>query len=1098
MEVPEGEEKYRWQEDFRALTKKTRTAEGSDRILVLGEEKKKDGYTVRTISMEKGRKVTISVRMPPGYGKTRAILIQAQEALSVGRIPIIVVAEPYRAMVFQIVQEVWPQMKREIAEAVAEEALNKWIIDKREIGEEYEDVKVKKLLKENKEAREMYDKLREAAERRIPEPTAMVGAVDTRIVRAYLTVGTYENIALLFAEKRPRLGMLTRVSFAATMALEAVKEGKDLEWTTARPLKEPVVGGAISTYAMDGLFDTVVIDEAHNIYKERGVEIDTILRKTRGERRILLSGTMPKFITERIESVYGEMASIETEETGSPHELEWTTAKAPREERSGTRSEVRRDETGMRDEKRRDDGARDRDTAYATGIVRALRDEDGVTIAFTTSRVQAEAVAVAAYNAWKRRENERQEERRNETGERTGNETDEEKAEGESAEEEKMGDGSVQVEGRDKRKSALMEKWREEQMALTQDGNAVFEEAERISREVERMMQWSEKRGERPKMDNLREAKIYVDHAESNSQAVRTEMSREEGLKVVRFVAATTTLAEGVNVREAVRVVIPKSTLWDWAKYRQMQGRVGRFREGEVVTTVSEDEFESMTNPTESIEPKMSRLRTVRQMWEERQFSDRRVWMKVQEEGYWLPAAREEVLDAMLRIGLAGEIERKKVKRKVKEKVTVGTVEREVEREIEVDRGEEIIRSQTRKQTLGEMDQVYANSVLVAEAAERRMSVVDETTGKKTRTWRERADVRGDEEGREDGDVKDGEGDVRRERGDGREGGGRERALEVVAAMDRRKEYVREVRMEDKMVMVATSFPVHKVADKRTIEETVAAAALVMSYPRAEEGELWSWTLRYATNGRVESAPFFMEMAGARLPVSAYIGLVVGVKQFATPRENPHASKGTVDWSVAGSLYDDWRIGYIPPFLSSLLAEHFDESVLHGLTAVEAQPTHFDVAGDTLLNTERGKAVRMSRIFSHFTHWSITVVLGLSRKRYYRLSPRYAVLAVSSLLTSISQSIDEDTSLALSGYGHLMSLATDLIRAHDILQRGEEVNYGQLPTLNTVRGRVDNGSLLSLLSGWVSPFGVSVHALLRSPLLCGDFSGVGSFLASIR
>lgn len=1015
--APQGDSRYVWQDEFAEIALETRLS-GQERQAQQDSDERAQRQRRREaegmFAVRRGADRLMSVRMPPGYGKTRAILIQARAALQTGKIPIVVVAEPYRAMVFQIIRDVWSDMADSIVGAVVDKAREKAAA-------------VGKAVRE-----EEWDAMREQARRALPSPMAMVGSVDTRVVRTYLTVGTYENISLIFTEERPRVGLLTRVDMAADKLLDAWSKQIEMPWTNGQLIRKQSTEKARAAYGLDGLVDTVVIDEAHNIYKERGVEIDTILGKTGNYRRLLLSGTMPGGITDRLESVYGRMTSITAEESTSPYGLEWMNSAEGGTEESSVLDEDEVETDGSEKERMPRSQRMHRVRAYAIGILRYTEEREGVTIAFTTSRVQAEAVAVAAYNtalALERTQNKDQAETERET----------------------------------EAVAEALERWIGEQPALTQDGNAVAEQAVEIyrlamrtaGRDVEESRNLPES-WIRPTTEDMARLGIYVDHSESNSQTVR-EVLDTPGQRMVRFVAATTTLAEGVNVRNAVRAVIPKSTLWDWAKYRQMQGRVGRFREGEVVTTVSEEEFRRMTNPAGIEEPRMTPLRTAQRMWEDRHNTAGRVRMAKRRGGYWLPADEETTLALLGEIGFVGRPQLDM-------------------REDSEDR--DALEAMMRKrppsvttETPTEEEMRYALAISAAREAERRLRVVHGTASDNPAQRMESAEA------------------LRRTK-----------HLHRVADED--TEGTRQNADEDaETVLVAQWVPDQQPSERRSIQDIVTGAALVMAAPVFEAGRLWSWTMRYAANGVVEHSLFLMEMAGSTLPLSAYIGMIVGVRQLPAARDNPHAARGAFDWTLAGEIERDWTVGYIPPFLERLLAAQFDEAVAHGFNAAEAAPTHFDSEGDLDLATQRGKAVRMARIYSHFTHWAITVALGLTRRRQYKLSPRYAATAVSQFLNQYSSSVSEGVASAMSGFSHVMLLSSELLRERDMQARGQTTDnrLRDFPFLSLLGTHVSQGTSVDLLRGWLSPFGVSEHTISSSPLAQGDTSGaIGDFLMSIR
>ena len=1017
--------RYVWQDEFAEiasearldLQERTALRDSPDRQQRMARRQEAGEFVVRAAQApraggaedEQWTDGLMSVRMPPGYGKTRAILIQARAALAAGKIPIVVVAEPYRAMVFQIIRDVWKDMADSIVDAVVLSAREKAVAT----GQAHTE--------------EEWTAAREAARRTLPSPMAMVGSVDTRVIRTYLTVGTYENISLIFTEERPRIGLLTRVGMAADKLLEALRRGQDMPWTNGQLIRRQSTERARSAYGLDGLVDTVVIDEAHNIYKERGVEIDTILGKTANYHRLLLSGTMPAGITDRIESVYGRMTSITARESTSPFRLNWVSSAehtAPRD--AGHETDTLDADNGQSESLTRTQKAL-RETAYAIGIVRAAAEDDGVTIAFATSRVQAEAVAVAAYNA----------------ALALGTQRERQTGEADTAAEE--------------RERETLRRWMSEQPALTQDSNAVAEQAVEIYRAVMRHAGrdvdstrripegWA-----RPTAEEMAEQGIYVDHAESNSAAVR-EVLDTEGQTLVRFIAATTTLAEGVNVRNAVRAVIPKSSLWDWARYRQMQGRVGRFREGEIVTTVSREEFTRMTNPPSIEAPRMTPLRTAQRMWEDRHPGGRRVRMAKQQSGYWLPADESTTTALLKELGVIGRPELD---------TSEGSEDSEAlmaMRRLSEARG----RAGQTTDEQQERDTKNALAVSAAREGERRLRIVHGTAS-----------------------------------------GMPAQRMEAAAALQTTKRIrtVLEKSDDKETVLVSRWLPGQLPSERRSMQDIIVGSALVMSAPVFSTGRLWTWTMRYAANGNIDHSVFLMEMAGSTLPISAYIGMLVGVRQFPAARDNPHAARGVFDWTVAGELERDWTVGYIPPFLERLLAAQLDEAVAHGFSPAEAPPTYFDSEGDLDLSTVRGKAVRMARIYSHFTHWAITVALGLTRRRQYKFSPRYAATAIMQFLGQHSHSLSEGTASALSGFGHLMLFSSELLWEREMLVRGQPFDVlSDLPVLSLVGNRVGAGAGPELLHDWLSPFGVSVPTLSSAPVLSSDSrDGVVDFLISIR
>lgn len=1010
--------RYKWQDAFEELAGALRERPGQqgghdtqedaqegtqDNRQDNRQEDRERRYSVRVSG---DRKAPILVMMPPGYGKTRTILIQARTALAAGVIPIIVVAEPYRAMVFQVVREIWPDMARAIAEAV---------IARRE--EKYGAV-------ENREA------LLEEIEARLPEPVTMAGAVDTRRIQSYLTVGTYENIAMMLRDGKARVGMLTRVDDAAEM----LRVRRTVEWTTGAPI-DMGRGVVVSGYARE-LLDTVFVDEAHNIYKERGVEIDAILRQAKNYRRVLLSGTMPDGIVARIEAAYGETTRISMREDGSPYELQWIVERSRTEEREvrerGTEREGGERENAEMTEgqKRRERGElADRKRLYARTILEA-QEGQGVSLLFATSRAEAEAIAVAAYNIGRLIGVQRGGE--GETGE-TGD-----------GDEGDTGDGSEERE-RGERGESIDDEWRREQPALTQNGNLVAQEAldifaaaltileERgqdtgVETRRGRPVDWS-----RPTMDDLRQSRIYVDHADSNSKAVRALLDRQQDR--VRIVAATTTLAEGVNVRNAVRVAIPVSRMWDWAKYRQMQGRVGRFAEGQVLTTVPKERFEEMTNPGTIEVPVMTPQRTLQAAWAER----RRVpgiagkVVEVQVGGYWRSSPVEQVRDLAHRIGVAGKV-------------------------VNTQRQEAIDRA-TGGRPLTAEAQETANALEFAMAAERIADAAEATraAGNEARVAAYSA---------------------------------LERVERVVVERDRRTN-------ERGAIPIADWFP-EAAGDTRGVDAIVVAAAAAMADPRAKRGEMLPWTLRSAIGNRMDKAQFLLMMANGKLAGSAWIGMVAGVQQVGAMRDNPVAAKGAIDWSVAGTLADDWTVGYLPVQLEEVLALRF-EDVLEGAMDGEQGELDTVAAGrsDVDTRTVRGKAVRMARIYAHFTHWVVSVILGYSRRRYYKFSPGFFSQALADFLNRNKYTITPELARMAIGAARLAIFAQDLMRTYTEPPRNDAV------VLSPLMARISQGDregAAALAYEYTKAFGVSLRQVEMSPLLKGDEQRrrIAHFLEEVR
>lgn len=86
---------------------------------------------------------------------------------------------------------------------------------------------------------------------------------------------------------------------------------------------------------------------------------------------------------------------------------------------------------------------------------------------------------------------------------------------------------------------------------------------------------------------------IYLDHANSNDQATRESFQSGHSLLNVRFLIATTTIAEGFNILRARALALDyegeddggnyttvEPFFWDSAKYGQMLGRIGRYQPG--------------------------------------------------------------------------------------------------------------------------------------------------------------------------------------------------------------------------------------------------------------------------------------------------------------------------------------------------------------------------------------------------------------------------------------------------------------------------------------------------------------------------------------
>lgn len=976
--------RYTWQEAFEELAGALRGRQNRQDNKQEGRQENRE----RRYRVEKAEddKAPILVMMPPGYGKTRTILIQARTALRAGVIPIIVVAEPYRAMVFQVVREIWPDMARAIAEAVVERA------EERYGGIENRD-----------ERKAVLDEIQS----RLPEPVTMAGAVDTRRIQSYLTVGTYENIAMMLRDGKARVGMLTRVEDAAEM----LRVRGTVEWTTGAPI-DMGRGVVVSGYARE-LLDTVFVDEAHNIYKERGVEIDAILRQAGNYRRVLLSGTMPDGIVARIEAAYGKTTRISMREDGSPYGLQWIIEREPAE-------------GGAKDERERGELA-DRKRLYARTILEA-QEGQGVSLLFATSRAEAEAIAVAAYNIG-RVIGQQGGAGGTEDAENTGD------REQEIAENTESGENDASVE----------EAWRREQPALTQNGNLVAQEALDIFAAAVRIL---EERGQdagvemrrgrpvnwsRPTMEDLRQSRIYIDHADSNSKAVRALLDRQQDR--VRIVAATTTLAEGVNVRNAVRVAIPVSRMWDWAKYRQMQGRVGRFAEGQVLTTVTREKFEEMTNPGTIEVPVMTPQRTLQAAWAER----RRVpgiagkVVEVQVGGYWRSAPAEKVRDLAHRIGVAGRV--------------VNTKRQEA-----IDRA-------TGGRPLTAEAQETANALEFAMAAERIADAAEATraAGNEARVAAYSA---------------------------------LERVERVVVERDRRTN-------ERGAIPIADWFP-EAAGDTRGVDAIVVAAAAAMADPRAKRGEMLPWTLRSAIGNRMDKAQFLLMMANGKLAGSAWIGMVAGVQQVGAMRDNPVAAKGAIDWSVAGTLADDWTVGYLPVQLEEVLALRF-EDVLEGAMDGEQGELDTVAAGrsDVDTKTVRGKAVRMARIYAHFTHWVVSVILGYSRKRYYKFSPGFFSQALADFLNRNKYTITPELTRMAIGVARLAIFAQDLTRTYTEPPRNEAI------VLSPLMARISQGDAegaAALAYEYTKALGVSLRQVERSPLLAGEEQRrrIARFLEEVR
>ena len=86
--------RYTWQEAFEELAVALRRRPGQQEQGTR-EETREDRERRYMVRVARDERAPILVMMPPGYGKTRTILIQARTALRAGVIPIIVVAEPY-------------------------------------------------------------------------------------------------------------------------------------------------------------------------------------------------------------------------------------------------------------------------------------------------------------------------------------------------------------------------------------------------------------------------------------------------------------------------------------------------------------------------------------------------------------------------------------------------------------------------------------------------------------------------------------------------------------------------------------------------------------------------------------------------------------------------------------------------------------------------------------------------------------------------------------------------------------------------------------------------------------------------------------------
>lgn len=990
----------------------------NNRQEVTQQDKDEDRERRYSVRVARDEKAPILVMMPPGYGKTRTILIQARTALAAGVIPIIVVAEPYRAMVFQVVREIWPDMARAIAEAV---------VERRE--ERYGAVEDREAV-----VREI--------ESRLPEPVTMAGAVDTRRIQSYLTVGTYENIAMMLRDGKARVGMLTRVDDAAEM----LRVRRTVEWTTGAPI-DMGRGVVVSGYARE-LLDTVFVDEAHNIYKERGVEIDAILRQAQNYRRVLLSGTMPDGIVARIEAAYGETTRISMREDGSPYGLQWIVERAPergeRRDTGDTGERAERAERGERGEKGERGELADRKRLYARTILEA-QEGRGVSLLFATSRAEAEAIAVAAYNIGRLIGGQRGGDRDRDTRKTEEIEDTGDMADGRDSRETDEADEVGVREETEVREESIDDVWRREQPALTQNGNLVAQEAldifaaaltileERgqdagVETRRGRPVNWS-----RPTMDDLREGRIYVDHADSNSKAVRALLDRQQDR--VAIVAATTTLAEGVNVRNAVRVAIPVSRMWDWAKYRQMQGRVGRFAEGQVLTTVTRERFEEMTNPGTIEVPVMTPQRTLQAAWAER----RRVpgiagkVIEVQVGGYWRSAPVEMVRDLAHRIGVAG-------------------------RAVNTERQEAIDRA-TGGRPLTAEAQETANALEFAMAAERIADAAEATraAGNEARVAAYSA---------------------------------LERIERVVVERDRRTN-------ERGAIPIADWFP-EAAGDTRGVDAIVVAAAAAMADPRAKRGEMLPWTLRSAIGNRMDKAQFLLMMANGKLAGSAWIGMVAGVQQVGAMRDNPVAAKGAIDWSVAGTLADDWTVGYLPVQLEEVLALRFDD-ILEGAMDGEMGELDTVAAGrsDVDTRTVRGKAVRMARIYAHFTHWVVSVILGYSRKRYYKFSPGFFSQALADFLNRNKYTITPELARMAIGAARLAIFAQDLMRTYTEPPRNEAV------VLSPLMARISQGDAegaAALAHEYTKALGVSLRQVERSPLLKGEEQRrrIARFLEEVR
>lgn len=122
---------------------------------------------------------------------------------------------------------------------------------------------------------------------------------------------------------------------------------------------------------------------------------------------------------------------------------------------------------------------------------------------------------------------------------------------------------------------------------------------------------------------------IYLDHANSNDQAIRESFQDEHSFLRVRFLIATTTIAEGFNIRHAHALaldyenedghgnfVAAKTSYWDSAKYGQMLGRIGRYQPGLLYSGHSVEELEELvTKGVSDVQPEMSFEQKMEFVW---------------------------------------------------------------------------------------------------------------------------------------------------------------------------------------------------------------------------------------------------------------------------------------------------------------------------------------------------------------------------------------------------------------------------------------------------------------------------------------------------